>query len=27
MYKQIGNAVPCNLANQVAKMIKKKLSG
>lgn len=25
MYKQIGNAVPCNLARQVAKMIKKKL--
>ena len=22
MYKQIGNAVPCNLAHQVAKMIK-----
>ena len=27
MYKQIGNAVPCNLANQVAKMIKAKLGG
>ena len=27
MYKQIGNAVPCNLANQVAKMIKARLGG
>lgn len=27
MYKQIGNAVPCNLARQVAKMIKAKLIG
>ena len=26
MYKQIGNAVPCNLAQQVAKMIKAKLN-
>ena len=25
MYRQIGNAVPCNLARQVAKMIKKQL--
>ena len=27
MYKQIGNAVPCNLASQVAKMIKAELVG
>lgn len=25
MYKQIGNAVPCNLSRQIAKMIKDKL--